>query len=86
MKVLVIGKGGREHAIIRALKKSNKVKEIYCAPGNGGISCDAINVPINEFIIGSIELKKQYNDSYIIDILENYKGIEIEFKSNYSEL
>lgn len=48
MKILVIGKGGREHAIIRALKKSNKVKEIYCAPGNGGISCDAINVPINE--------------------------------------
>lgn len=48
MKVLVIGKGGREHAIIRALKKSNKVTEIFCAPGNGGISCDAINVPINE--------------------------------------
>lgn len=48
MKVLVIGKGGREHAIIRALKKSNRVKEIYCAPGNGGISCDAINIPINE--------------------------------------
>lgn len=48
MKVLVIGKGGREHAIIRALKKSNKVKEIYCAPGNGGISCDAINISINE--------------------------------------
>ena len=48
MKILVIGKGGREHAIIRALKKSNKVTKIFCAPGNGGISCDAINVPINE--------------------------------------
>ena len=48
MKILVIGRGGREHAIICALKKSPKVEKIYCAPGNGGISCDAINVPINE--------------------------------------
>ena len=48
MKILVIGRGGREHAIICALKKSPKVEKIYCAPGNGGISCEAINVPINE--------------------------------------
>lgn len=38
MKVLVIGSGGREHAICWALKKSPKVTELYCAPGNGGIS------------------------------------------------
>ena len=48
MKILVIGRGGREHAIICALKKSPRVEKIYCAPGNGGISCDAINVPIDE--------------------------------------
>jgi len=38
MKVLVIGSGGREHALIWKLKQSSHVKEIFCAPGNGGIS------------------------------------------------
>lgn len=46
MKILVIGSGGREHAIIRKLKESPKAEKIYCAPGNGGISRDAECVPI----------------------------------------
>lgn len=46
MKILVVGGGGREHAIIRKLKESPKVTELYCAPGNGGISADAVCVPI----------------------------------------
>ena len=41
MKILVIGGGGREHAIIKALKKSPACTEIWCAPGNGGIGYDA---------------------------------------------
>lgn len=46
MKVLVIGSGGREHAVIRKLKENKEIDEIICAPGNGGISADArcINV------------------------------------------
>lgn len=46
MKILVIGGGGREHAVIRKLKESPHAEKIYCAPGNGGISRDAECVPI----------------------------------------
>ena len=47
MKVLVIGSGGREHAIVLGLLKSPKVTELWCAPGHGGISAVAHTAPIN---------------------------------------
>src|SRR3954469_25510351 len=51
MKVLVIGKGGREHAIVWKLLQSPRVELVYCAPGNAGTALDALNVPldVNDF-------------------------------------
>ena len=46
MKVLIVGSGGREHAIATAVLKSPKVEKIYCAPGNAGIGQIAECVPI----------------------------------------
>ena len=46
MKILVVGGGGREHAIIRSLKKNSAITEIFACPGNGGIAADAVCVDI----------------------------------------
>lgn len=46
MKLLMVGGGGREHALIRSFKNSKQIEKIYCAPGNGGISFDAQLVPV----------------------------------------
>ncbi len=46
MNVLVVGGGGREHAIVRTLAESPKIDALYCAPGNGGIAAQAQCVPI----------------------------------------
>lgn len=54
MKVLVVGGGGREHAIIWKLSKSPKISELFCAPGNGGISKLAACVPIKATDIDGI--------------------------------
>src|SRR3984893_2610322 len=47
MKILVIGSGGREHALVWKLRQSPSVSKIWCAPGNGGISQQAECVPAN---------------------------------------
>ena len=54
MNILVVGGGGREHAIIRSLKKNPDVTEIFALPGNGGIASDATCVPIGATDIDGI--------------------------------
>ena len=46
MDILVVGGGGREHAVIKALRRSRRSGKIYALPGNGGIAADAECVPV----------------------------------------
>lgn len=47
MKVLVLGNGGREHALVWKLRQSPRVSQLYCAPGNGGIAEEAECLPVD---------------------------------------
>src|SRR5580700_946835 len=47
MKVLILGSGGREHALVWKLRQSARVEKLYCAPGNGGIADDAELLPVD---------------------------------------
>ncbi len=60
MKILMVGSGGREHALIKKLLESDRVESVICAPGNGGIACDAecFNVSVMD-IEGMISLAKE---------------------------
>lgn len=65
-KVLVIGGGGREHAIVHALSKSSKVSEIYAAPGNAGIAKLAICVNIKDT---DVETLVEFSKAEHIDLV-----------------
>lgn len=67
MKILVIGSGGREHAIIKKIKQNKNVSEIYVIPGNGGIERDAICINIKATDINAIkDFTKKNNIDYAI--------------------
>jgi phosphoribosylamine--glycine ligase len=54
MKVLVIGSGGREHALVWKLRQSPRITKLYCAPGNGGIGAEAECVPVDQKNLDSL--------------------------------
>ena len=67
MKILVIGSGGREHAIIKKIKQNKNVSKIYAIPGNGGIERDAICINIKSTDINAIkDFAKKNNIDYAI--------------------
>ena len=66
MKVLVVGSGGREHAVVKSLRKSPRITGLYCAPGNGGISDDAVCVDIKAT---NIEKMVEYVKKEKIDLV-----------------
>ncbi len=62
MRVLVVGSGGREHAIIRSLARSPEITALYCAPGNAGIACDAVCLPVSATDIDGMARAARDND------------------------
>lgn len=62
MKIMVVGGGGREHAIIKKLKENKEITEIYALPGNGGMADDATLVPIGAKDIDGIVKFAKEND------------------------
>ena len=67
MKVMVIGGGGREHAIVKKLKENRNITELYCLPGNGGIARDAtcVNIGATE-LEGILEFAKAHRIDYAV--------------------
>lgn len=68
MKVLVLGSGGREHAIVWKLKQSSKVDKIYCIPGNAGIEqmAECTEIPLDKFDEIDAYIEKQNIDFTVV--------------------
>ena len=97
MKVMVIGNGGREHAIIKKIKQSPLVTEIYAIPGNGGISKDATCININakdidkivEFAASKkIETTQEFSDELdrILQKLNNEETANEDETTDYTNM
>lgn len=67
MKVMVIGGGGREHAIVKKIKENPEVTELYALPGNGGIAADAVCVDIAaKDIAGAVAFAKEKSIDFAV--------------------
>ncbi len=67
MKIMVVGGGGREHAIIKKIKENKEITEIFALPGNGGIAADATCVPVKATDIeGIVNFAKENTIDYAV--------------------
>ena len=67
MNILVIGSGGREHALCQAIKKSPQCKELYCAPGNTGIGKIAERVKLKPLDFdGIVEFCREKHINFVV--------------------
>lgn len=67
MRVLVIGSGGREHALAWKLRESNQVTALYCAPGNGGTTFEAENIPLaDNDLPGLVAFAKEHSINLVV--------------------
>src|ERR1700693_2555416 len=67
MKILVIGSGGREHALVWKLNQSPRVEKVWCAPGNGGIEAEAECLPADPADVpGLVALAEQLSPDLTI--------------------
>ncbi|MTI66804.1 MAG: phosphoribosylamine--glycine ligase [Firmicutes bacterium] len=85
MKVLVIGSGAREHALVWKIAQSPKVKKIYCAPGNGGIAeiSECVNIKSDDIkTLLAFALEKEIDLTVVGPELPLVKGITDEFQRN----
>ena len=79
MKIMVVGGGGREHALIKKLKESKKITKIYALPGNGGIAADAECVNIGAKDIPAIV---EFATANKIDELYGYNASEVIYNTS----
>ena len=70
MKIMVVGGGGREHAIIKKIKENKDVTEIFALPGNGGMKKDATCIDIPATDIENI-VKSQTNSQCLVTMSDN---------------
>ena len=84
MKVLVVGSGGREHAICTALKRSKRLTKLYCAPGNAGIAAlaECVDIKVMEFE-KLVSFAKEKNMSFAEHVIMDTLGLSRESAGEY---
>ena len=86
MKILVVGSGGREHAIVEALAQSPEVRKIYAAPGNGGIreQAELVSIePDNIEAIADFATAERIDLTFIGPEMPLSKGIVDAFRNRF---
>ena len=88
MRIMVVGGGGREHAIIKKIKENKRVKEIFAVPGNAGMAADATLVPIgakelDKIVAFALENKIDYavvapDDPLVLGLVDKLEAVGIK--------